>query len=316
MIRKIAGIVLVAALATGCAEASPDAPTGTPPVSPPTTVPTPPDEGSLGGFGAPARVEGEFPDGTGRPVRGTLTLSEDGCWYVLLGGSRFLAVLPVGFVVPASDATAIVDPDGISYRSNVDVDGTAFAVPIVEAPGGDAGRWAEYARFCRPSETSLAVFDTLRPAFDPATLTPSTLEALVADAAFTRSWPCGRGWAMSTDDERVALFIYERAPSDPNRGTIIALPDEAWSAEVVVGEHLFVNHCDDVAEPWEPDPVVAARWPVTAGEIEVLDEVPTGTDSAQVRAVLSGAMVTTDSGASITVGPVDLVNTSFNLFAG
>jgi hypothetical protein len=114
----------------------------------------------------------------------------------------------------------------------------------------------------------------------------------------------------------VGLFLYQRADTELTPGQPISLPDEAWSAELIVGKHLFVNHCDDVFEPWEPSPVVAGQWPLTEGTLEILDEVPNGVDSATVRATLSGARVTTDSGTVLSLAVIELVNRSFNFFAG
>lgn len=154
------------------------------------------------------------------------------------------------------------------------------------------------------------------PAFDPTTLEVDQLEALVTVASFTKSWKCGRGWAASTDDEHVGIFIYQQNEDALAPGTIVELPSSEWTAQVIVGAHLFTNHCDDVFEPWEPTVTIGARWPVTDGMLTILDPLPVGADSGLVRARLSDAAVTTDTDRAIALEPIDLTNESFNFLAG
>ncbi len=294
-----------------------DAATTTPTTRVPQPVATTQPAGNEGGFGAPAQAEGEFAAFGDRSVgvRGELQLATNGCWSANLGESKHLVVFPIGAAIPASDPTSILTADGTALTSGSAVDGTVRWVDVDSLPGGPSGRWAEYVRFCQPSEQQVAVFDSIETAFEPGTLSEPDLAALISQATFTEAWPCGYGWAMSTDDEMVGLFIYQRADIDPATRQVV-LPDVAWSAEVVVGKHLFANHCDDVFELWEPNPVVAARWPITAGTLEILDELPAGEVSAEVRATLTGAVATTDSGTEVPFGPIDLFNRSFGFLAG
>lgn len=281
----------------------------------PTTT-TPPD--NTGGFGTPAQAPGEF-DGLGSsaPLRAELRLAGDGCWYADINGDARLAVFPVGFEIPfSSDPTAIDSPDGVRYISGNQVDGAARVLFAGELPGGDAGRWSNHAAFCGTPDTQFVVFDEMRPAFDPNALDEDAIVALVDGAGFTVPWSCGRGWAVSTPDERVAIYIYQRGEDRLAAGATIELPDPDWRARLVVGEFLFSNHCDDVFESWEPSPVVAAEWMLDAGVIEVLDDFPSGMDPGSVRARLDGGVVVTDSGRRIPLPTIELINRGFNFFAG
>ncbi len=170
--------------------------------------------------------------------------------------------------------------------------------------------------FCAPSLAELAVFDRMEPAFDPALLTPSQLAALVTAAEFTESWPCGRGWARSTADQRVGVVIYQNDGRQPGPLDAIELPHAGWTAEVIVGKYQFAQHCDDAVEEWEPQPVTVARWALEGGTIEILDPVPASdAPPAPVRASLTNAWVQRDIGR-FSLPDLDLLNTAYNLFAG
>ncbi len=316
MFHRLLGTVVLAGVVSGCAAAPVAAPA---PSRPTTTTPlvSVPEPGSdEGGFGTPAQTDGEFPVvNPAQPVRGQLDLAENGCWYVIINGTAYLTVFPVGSATPMSDAGAIVVPDGGPLRSGAPVDGAVRWFDVDRVPGGEAGRWGNYISFCRPQHPSLAVFDTIEPAFDPSLLDTTEIEALVAGAVFTKAWACGRGWTVSTEDELVGLFVYQPFDADPATDGTITLPAAGWSAEVIIDKYLFSNHCDDTFESWEPEPVIAVRWQLTQGTIEILDDLPSGDDSAHVRASLSGAIVTTDAGTEIPLDTIELVNRSFNFFA-
>ncbi len=319
--QLIATAVIVLGLAAcgdpGSTGATSSAPDTAPFTTPPQSTTTPPDA-SLGGFGSPAQNEGEFTiDTPPRPVRGELLLADGGCWYVDFGEVNHLVVFPAGFEIPFSDDPSIVvASDDTAFASGDTIDGEAHEVRTEDVPGGDAGRWGNYVSFCNPSQPTIAVFDVMEPAFDPELLGSAAFESMAAVAQFTKSWPCGRGWAASTADEQVALLIYQQSEETLAAGTEIALPTNEWRADLVVGKHLFVNHCDDVLESWEPTAVVGRQWSLSDGTLELVDGLPTGTDSGLVRAVLTDATVTTETGTTIELGSVELLNTAFNFFAG
>lgn len=320
-----AALAAAALLVSACGAGDPDG-SAAPQPSPSTTTPTatknaptttmPP--GNTGGFGTPAQTPGEF-DGFGNsaPLRAELRLAGDGCWYADINGTSRIAVFPVGFEIPfSSDPTAVDSPDGVRFVSGNSVDGTAKILFPDELPGGDAGKWSNYAAFCGTASTEFVVFDAMRSAFDPNALDEDEIVALVDGAAFSMPWSCGRGWVVSTPDERVAIYIYQRGDHQLAAGATIELPDPDWHARLVVGEFLFSNHCDDVFESWEPSPVVAAEWMLGAGVIEVLDDFPSDMDPGPVGARLDGGVVVTDSGRRVPLPTIELINRGFNFFAG
>ena len=93
----------------------------------------------------------------------------------------------------------------------------------------------------------------------------------------------------------------------------VTLPADGWTATVVVGAHLMVQHCDDVVEGWEPERFVGATWPIVGGTL-AFTEVPAD-GSGPVRAALTGAMVETEDGV-VTLPDIELVNACWGCFAG
>jgi hypothetical protein len=287
------------------------------PVAGPAPVESEDPDDWTGGFGSPARVAGEFDLGPGRPVSGVLRLADDGCWYAEFEDATALAILPVGFEIPfQTDPTSLLGPNGTTYTSGTAIDGMVHQVWPEELPGGADGRWGHYVTFCEPAEPSVAVFEDLWPAEVPMALSEAELIDLVTDATLSVDRHCGRGWAASSDDERVGLFVYQQSSQRLEAGATVELPHEEWTARLVVGKYLFLNHCDDVFEPWEPNQIIAAEWPVT-GMLEVLDTFPETEEPAPaaVRALLSGAQVTTSRGV-IDLGDIELANDSFNFLPG
>lgn len=324
-ISMTAAVAAVALFIAGCTTSG-DATATSMPAAPPssaassTTRPlattTPPDDPA--GFGSPAQAPGEF-DGLGNSsaIRAELRLAGNGCWHAHISGVSHMVVFPVGYTIPFSDDPRVIDsPDGVRYLSGDRVDGTARVLFTDELPGGAAGKWADHKAFCDPAGAQIVVFDDLWSAFDPDAFDEDELAALVAGATFTEHWSCGRGWAISTSDERVAIYIYQQGEEPLAAGTTIDLPHPDWRARLVIGEFLFVNHCDDVFESWEPSAVVAADWVLDSGVIEVLDDFPEGMEPASVNARLDGAAVVTDSGRRIPLPTIELHNRGFNFFAG
>jgi hypothetical protein len=317
MIRVITALVLATLLLAACGDAIPFD-TGAPAVDSSATTPSTAPEETLGGFGSPSQAPGEFGLSlAGRPVSGVLRLDDLGCWYVEFESSANLVVFPSGFEIPfAVDPTVITDRPGTTFASGMAIDGTVHEVPAEMLPGGEDGRWGNYLAFCQPAERLVAVFGTMLIALDPTALTDTEIEELVLSAEFTFSWACGRGWAISTPDERVGLFVYQQSTEQLKAQTTVDLPNHDWVAEIIVGKHLFVDHCDDVAEPWEPSPVVGKRWPLTAGSLVILDDFPVDPEPGSVRATLTGGLLETPDGRRIELPPIELSNRSFNFFAG
>ena len=269
-----------------------------------------------GGFGAPSQAAGEFAGAiTTYPVTGSLRLADNGCWYVEINDIERLVALPVGYELDAVDSAVLRGPDQRAFRHGDPVDGSARFFREAQLPGGVDGKWSNYVDFCGPELREVAVFDDLAPAFDPAELTVGDFVDIVEAAEFDQQWPCGRGWATSTPDQRVGLLIYQIDDQQPTPGDLVELPNPGWTAELVIGKHLFANHCNDAIEEWMPQPARVAQFAV-AGAVILHDAAPDVTDPpAAVTATLAAASIDID-GRRISLPDIELRNERYNAFAG
>jgi hypothetical protein len=107
------------------------------------------------------------------------------------------------------------------------------------------------------------------------------------------------------------------ADTERSGSSTVTLPDTAWTAEVLVGKHLFAQSCDDVIEFWEPEPIITASWPLSAGAFELAlpDTATVGCGANDVATTLVGAIVET-SGGPIELPDLALANASWGCFAG
>lgn len=291
---------------------------GTTSTNPSTTTSTSPptSDSNEGGFGAPSQAPGEFNLGPGKPVVGTLRQTDNGCWYAEVNGVERIVVLPVGFEISPDNSAELIDERGTIYREGDRFDAVGSIVPGADIPGGDDGKWGNYMAFCRPILDELVVFNSLVEEFDPIALSIGEMGELLEKAVFTEHFPCGRGWATSTADQRVGLVAYETGSDSAVTTDRIVLPDPDWSASVLIGKNLFSEHCNDAIEGWIALPTIAAQWPLAAGTITIADPIPGYEDEpARVSAVLEGGRVDLESG-SISLPRLDLDNTDFNFFAG
>lgn len=137
------------------------------------------------------------------------------------------------------------------------------------------------------------------------------------DAAMLEDdYPCGFGFAIGSTDQTLGLYLYASGPDAPDVSKPIEFPIESWTAEVRVGRDLFANHCDDVWEEGEPEPVVDATWAVTAGTL-VVEGVGSGDcGSISAAGILTGAVIESPDGATIELGDVELRNDGYGCFAG
>jgi hypothetical protein len=142
---------------------------------------------------------------------------------------------------------------------------------------------------------------------------PPTNAEMAANADLSAFWGCGIGFAASNQEQTVALFVYSNheGPTPP-----ISFPDPTWDARLVVGKDLLSNHCDDVFEPGEPEPLIEEEWQITDGTLEF--EVPDGGQCAAAGPVTGTftGLSATNSNSTVDLGNLTVVNGAYGCFAG
>ncbi len=319
----VVATVVFGSMIVGCGDPGPTSTDSTEPSSvapgsdpdvPQATDPTSATTDGQAGFGDPVWFDGELPVTVERPLTGTVHQDDNGCWVVEMGGERVTLALPPGFGTPSEDTTRVVGPDGFAIADGTAIDGTGEIVWIPDTGELADGRWGNIVRFCSPSASAVATFTSVTPAYDPTRVDMSTLVESLRSADFTEAWPCGYGFAVSTDDQRIGLLLY--ATEAPSATATVTLPDPAWNATVIVGKDLFIQHCDDVVEVFEPPSIVAAEWPLTAGSFELTVPVDVaGCGSNAVESQLVGAVVDTPDG-DVSLPSISLGNEAWGCFAG
>jgi hypothetical protein len=234
------------------------------------------------------------------------------CWVLDLGDGPRPVLFPVGFEIAGDDAVS--SAAGEVMRVGTGVDGMGGLVPLADLPVRDDGSLDELGG-CVADAREAIVFEDLAPAFDPALLTAEDWVALVEGADFTAAWGCGIGFAVSTADQHVALLVHADAMGQAI-DSVVTLPHEQWSAQVLVGKQLMAQWCDDAVELWEPTPTVSGTWQITAGTLDFGPGTAPETEcNGTVTATLEGIRVDTPSG-EIALGDLELVNQAFGCFAG
>lgn len=311
------GVALVAVLLAACGsdeEASSTIPPVTGPDTIAVTVPTTSIADDLGGFGAQVAEPGEFPSPMPTPIVARLDRDDRGCWSLRAGGTDVFVILPAGFEADPG-GEAMIGPDGAVIPAGSTVEATGEQFRIDDLPGGADGRWGNFAAFCRPSaDLAVALETVVADDFDPAALDDEAVAALIAGAEFELDWPCGYGFATSTEDQAVGLYVDPADFEAPAPGAI-SLPDDGWRATVVVGRHLFVNHCDDVVEWFEPDPERVVSYELSAGSFDFAPPPPGSSGDEPVAIVIEGAVVDGPTGP-IPLGALTIENAAYGFFAG
>ena len=262
------------------------------------------------GSDLPTRRAGEPYGYSAALVSGVLTDGGD-CWVVDLGDGPRPVVFPAGF---EAGGEGEVRNDEAVLRSGMAVDGTGGLVRFGELPTRADGS-LDALDGCVTNARHAVVFEDIEPSFDPAVLTDEDWVALVESAELTKSWDCGIGFAVSTEDQRVALVVHATTTDDPV-DRVVELPDDRWSAQVQVGKHLMTQWCDDSIELWESTPTVSGTWQITAGTLDFgAGELPGTECDGTVTAGLSGIRVETPEG-EIALDDLQLVNEAFGCFAG
>lgn len=128
---------------------------------------------------------------------------------------------------------------------------------------------------------------------------------------------CGFGFGTVDSGGYFRLTVHhtgERAGALPRS---VALPDPGWEAEVVSGEHLAANWCNDVL--LDPQAEVAKTWQVVEGTLTFEGDVSRLASSGgprEVRATLTGIVVEDADGERTALADVSLRNEQWGFFAG
>ncbi|HEY5891321.1 MAG TPA: hypothetical protein VIW94_11575 [Acidimicrobiia bacterium] len=163
----------------------------------------------------------------------------------------------------------------------------------------------------KSSVISLAVLGMLLTAC--GTPAEPTNAEIASETELTEHWPCGIGFAASNSEQTVALFVYSN-DSEPNPP--VSFPDPAWDARLVLGQDLLANHCDDVIEPGEPEPVIEEEWTINGG---ILDFEDPGTGLCGAPGPVTGSftgLAGENNASTVEIGDLEVVNISYGCFAG
>jgi len=136
-------------------------------------------------------------------------------------------------------------------------------------------------------------------------------------AVLVEDHPCGFGFAIGSTDQSLGLFLHTSGGVEPDLAVPIELPDGDWTAELHVGRDLFSNHCADLVEIGEPEPVVADTWTVVAGTLTI-DAVsnPAGGGGASAAGILTSAVLESADGHRIELDDIELRNDCWGCLAG
>lgn len=147
----------------------------------------------------------------------------------------------------------------------------------------------------------------------PDQMSDADLVTILEQAELTESWGCGLGFALSSADQHVALYLTPR--SDNPTQSLVTFPDDTWRASVVIGNDLLSNHCDDVIEAGEPEPYSVANWPLVAGTLTFTPPADPTCVGESVVGTIDGAVVETPTG-ELALGSLSTVNDAFGCFPG
>ena len=169
---------------------------------------------------------------------------------------------------------------------------------------------------CSAGSASISPDETSTTSLETTTTTP-TKTTQVEAVTLTETYGCGYGFYMSNADQTVGLFLsldYELGLNDevPMKSN---LADEIWEAELRFGKDLFSNWCDDVIEDDEPVPLVDESWTVS-GRIRMKDLPDPGGCRGPATAVARSLTAKGPNGETLSLGALDLTNSSWGCFAG
>ena len=130
----------------------------------------------------------------------------------------------------------------------------------------------------------------------------------------TETYGCGYGFWVGNAAQTTALrFQYL---GDDGQASDADLPSDMWIVEMLDGQNLYANWCDDVVEPGEPEPLVVRRLSVVDGTLTVIGDPPAPFDGGELTLRAEGLVLETPDGEMVELGNITIENPTYGSFAG
>ena len=143
---------------------------------------------------------------------------------------------------------------------------------------------------------------------------PGTVGDIAPLDTLTETYGCGHGFWVGNPAQTTALrFQYM---GEDGRASDADLPSPTWTVEMIDGQNLYANWCDDVIEPGEPEPLVVRRLTVVAGSLTVIGDPPALFDGGELTLRAEGLTVEIPDGEAVELGDITIDNPTYGLFAG
>ena len=144
---------------------------------------------------------------------------------------------------------------------------------------------------------------------------PSTDIGEVGDIdELTETWGCGHGFWVGNPEQTTALRFHYLG--DDGRAVGAELPSDLWQVQLLDGQDLYANWCDDVMEPGEPEPLVVRTLEVVRGSLDVVGEPPAPFEGGVLGLRAEGLALETPDGEIVELGDIEIENPSYGFFAG
>ena len=130
----------------------------------------------------------------------------------------------------------------------------------------------------------------------------------------TETYGCGHGFWVGNPEQTTALrFQYL---GDDGQAPDANLPSDEWQVQLIDGQDLYANWCDDVIEPNEPEPLVVRTLEVIRGSLDVIGEPPAPFEGGSLTLEATGLALETPDGEIIELGDIEIENPSYGFLAG
>lgn len=132
--------------------------------------------------------------------------------------------------------------------------------------------------------------------------------------ALTETWSCGHGFWVGNPEQTTALrFSYL---GEDGQATDADLPSDQWSVQLIDGQDLYANWCDDVIEENEPEPLVVRTLDVVRGSLDVIGDPPQPFQGGSLILEATDLALETPDGEIVELGDIEIENPGYGFFAG